>query len=262
MQCDSPPQRFRYSAAPTAVVSTSPHSVYAQAQARTVYAQDQGRGRPQSQFPAQPRAQAYDQDRSDEAMSICDASMRDASMREEPLPLLRAPRVANQEFQRTIDELTDKVNGLAAVNGNGGVPVNGKVDKENQNHIKRASRMNRNPNPEDKENDEFVYVRGSGPSITNTPRTQQSHAQFQAQSQGQGQQPVHAYSPANFVLIPEEEQRGRDVARVPVPLTGGLFAKRQTQEGKEVKEPGKKERRSRGKLVDPTSPPSLADAFL
>jgi len=132
--------------------------------------------------------------------------MSTAAATHEPMPMLRAPRTANPEFQKTIDDITDKVNILVA--------------HENATHAQE--------NRQDVQG--YVHVQGQGPSLSNTRNGNR-------QSQGQGF--VHAYTPANFVL-PEgdiynegdrrnkenrEEKRLLHPGGDRVPMSGGLFAK-------------------------------------
>ncbi|KAF7983429.1 hypothetical protein HWV62_21679 [Athelia sp. TMB] len=194
MVCDSSSPRFRHSTAP-AQAAVSPHSVYAQVQ------------RPQSARSQSARPQSV------LSQSQDGSPMRVDPLQTQPLPMLRAPRVANQEFQRTVDELTEKVNTLARVKREGkenaGRQSQTQLRDLNQNqapgNYKRASRASRIQERE-KENtgtalgdgeEEFVHVHGAGPSMTNTPRIP-----FQGQ-----QEPVHAYAPANFVLEVDQEQK-------------------------------------------------------
>lgn len=143
----------------------------------------------------------------------------------QPMPMLRAPRTANPEFQRTIDDITDKVNILLA--------------HENAAHA-----------PETRQDVQgYVHVQSRGPSLSNT-RNGNRQSGF-----------VHAYTPANFVLpegdIAEEgdhrnkENRG-ERGSLPYPgvdrvsMSGGLFGKRTGAEPDKEPIKGKEKKGRRG----------------
>jgi hypothetical protein len=158
------------------------------------------------------------------------------------MPMLRAPRTANPEFQRTIDDITDKVNILVA--------------RENAVHALETRQDIQG----------YVHVQGQGLSLLNTRNgNRQSQQGF-----------VHAYTPANFVLpagdiCDEQDHRNKENREekrsLPypggdrVPMSGGLFAKRNGVETD--KEPAKaKERKSRRKLFSIKYIAPLADFFI
>lgn len=136
----------------------------------------------------------------------------------EPMPLLRAPRTANVELQRAVDDITDRVNILVA-HGNAAHALETRQSVHG-----------------------YVHVQGRGPSLPNTRNGNR-------QSQGF----VHAYGPANFTLPDDDGRDGSDGENKenkdrPYPgsdlmqMTGGLFGKRSgTEDPPKVKE--KKNRR-------------------
>lgn len=123
------------------------------------------------------------------------------------MPLLKAPRIANVEFQRRLDDITERVNVLVA--------------NENAVHQQAVEAV-----------DGFVHVDLQGPNDWN------GHRRSSQGAQGQGY--VHAYSPANFMLpegfveaggIRDKENKGRGRATSysgvdPMQISGGLFGKR------------------------------------
>lgn len=147
---------------------------------------------------------------------------RPATMNQPLMPLLRAPRITNVEFQKTIDDITDRVNILVA-------------------HENAAQALGSRASPEG-----FVDVHGQGPSQSNA---RDSHRQPQTQG-------FHAYSPANFTLpegFEESENKENKVDNKtvsysgadPMQVSGGLFGKRAG--GELIKESKGKDKRSRRK---------------
>lgn len=139
----------------------------------------------------------------------------------EPMPLLRAPRTANVELQRAVDDITDRVNMLVA-HGNATHTLESRQSVQG-----------------------YVHVQGRGPSLPNTRNGNR-------QSQGF----VHAYGPANFTL-PEDDTvdvsdgENKENKDRPYPggdlmqITGGLFGKRGSGDDPQKS----KEKRSRRKLL-------------
>lgn len=124
------------------------------------------------------------------------------------MPLLKAPRIANVEFQRRLDDITERVNVLVA-----------NENAVNQQALEAV--------------DGFVHVDLQGPNDWNGHRRS-------SQGASRGQEYVHAYSPANFTLpegfvdgggIKDKENKGRGRATSytgvdPMQSSGGLFGKR------------------------------------
>lgn len=130
-----------------------------------------------------------------------------ASAHKPLMPLLKAPRIANVEFQRQLDDITERVNVLVA--------------NENATQQQALEAV-----------DSFVHIDPQGPNDWNGLRRSSQGAQ------GQGY--VHAYSPANFALpegcfdsggTKDKENNGRGPATSysgvdPMQMSGGLFGKR------------------------------------
>ncbi|KIM86797.1 hypothetical protein PILCRDRAFT_86432 [Piloderma croceum F 1598] len=227
---DRPSVTRRSSAVPTAIPNLGPRPLFLQGRDPTVFQPMQYESPPKTsivRFPViTPRHSAVP------ALSPQTAPAPTSTTSfHEPMPMLRAPRTANAEFQRTIDDITDKVNMLVA-HGNAAHALEAKQDVHG-----------------------YIHVQGQGPSLSNT-----RNGNRQSQTQGF----VHAYTPANFILpesdISDERDRWNkenkdDRKLLPhpggdrVPMSGGLFARRNGTETE--KEPTKgKEKRSRPPTLD------------
>jgi hypothetical protein len=218
---DRPSIARRSSVVPTAIPNLGPRPSFLQVHDQTAFQPKQYESPPKP-FPAiSARHSAVPALSPHKVYAPAPASV--ASLHE-PMPQLRAPRTTNAEFQRTIDDITDKVNMLAA-------------------HALEARQDMQG----------YVHVQSQGPSLSNN-----RNGNRQSQTQGF----VHPYTPANFVLpdseISEERNRwnkeNKDDRRLlpypggdKVPMSGGLFAR---WNGAETdKEPTKgKEKRSRRML--------------
>ena len=227
---DRPSVTRRSSAVPTVTPNLGPRPSFLQGRDQTVFQPMQYESPPKTsivRFPViTPRHSAVPALSPQTAHAPAPASTPSCH---EPLPMLRAPRTANVEFQRTIDDLTDKVNMLVA-HGNAAHALEAKQDVHG-----------------------YVHVQGQGPSLSNT-----RNGNRLSSTQGF----VHAYTPANFIL-PEgdicderdqwnkENKDDRRLLPYPgadrVPMSGGLFARRNGAETD--KDPTKgKEKRSRRML--------------